>query len=90
MDKTWTTCLSALPAAAGNVEIRAFFPPHPDGVVLAGLAAPDQVEVTLFDPTAGYMAGAEHRAPDNFESPGRIVGKEKFHAGHNLVSVGVI
>ena len=74
----------------GNIQIGPLFSSHPDGMILAGLAATDEAGVFFFDPAAFHMPGTEDRMFDNFMAFGGIIGVVKFDTGGNLVGSGYI
>lgn len=77
-------------STAGNIEIGTFLAAHPDGQILAGLAATDKMGVFPFDPATGDMLGAIDRPGNYFVSAGRVVIIEEPDAGGDLVAVGKI
>jgi hypothetical protein len=76
--------------AAGDIQVGSLFSPHPDGQILAGLAAADEMGVLPFDPTPGDMPGTIDRVIDDFMSTGGIMVVEEADAGDDLIAVGEI
>ncbi len=70
----------------GNEEIRAFPAPHPDSIVLAGLAASYSAQGLPFDPAASPVIGREDRLFDDRVALERVIIVEEPNTGHDRMS----
>jgi hypothetical protein len=75
---------------AGDIQVRPFLTSHPDGIILAGLAAPDQMSILTFYPSPFDMPGTVNGMANDLISPGGIIIIDKSNASRNLIGIGQV